>query len=515
MLGVCEDKNYRTIVAAALAHDHLVNSRTPMDVNLAKQLIILIQDMGLRLDRILMDPSTGALGYGIEYGYSVMERLRIAALQGDSMTQLPMLVTPGEEAWKTKEAKVGEGVPEAWGDWRERALHWETLTATTLIQSGADIVVLRHPESLRRVQRTVAALMTHGPRRRRGIGRSIIMALTGLQIYKLLPQTNCKECGFPTCLAFAMKLAAKQAELAACPYVSEAAKGQLEAAAAPPIRLVTISRNGHKLAVGNETVLFRHEKTFYHPPGLFVRVRDTQPLDDVAALAAQVAQYKVDYVGLDLAFDGIAVAERERRSGGVPPCGGGCAQRQSWRLDPDEPQSRRARGRAGRCAGDAAPLLLRRRRQELAGDGRAWPSATGCPWPSPRRAWTNWRSWRSRCRRAGVQDLVLDLEQRGFCRSLAAMTQLRRLALKGGVRDLGFPLMTFPGEGLDDPARRSGAGGTADRQVCRLCRAGPLHAGPGLCRCWCCARTSLPTRRSRSRCSPACTKSTIPRPTRR
>ena len=163
VLGVCEDKNYRTIVAAAMAHGHLVNSRTPMDVNLAKQLIILIRDMGLPLDRIVMDPSTGALGYGIEYGYSVMERLRLAALQGDSMTQQPMLVTPGEEAWKTKEAKVGGGTPAQWGEWRERAIHWETLTATTLIHAGADIVVLRHPESLRRVQRTIVALMSPQP----------------------------------------------------------------------------------------------------------------------------------------------------------------------------------------------------------------------------------------------------------------------------------------------------------------------------------------------------------------
>ncbi len=159
VLGVCEDKNYRTIVAAALANNHLVNSRTPMDVNLAKQLIILIHDMGMPWDRVLMDPSTGALGYGIEYGYSVMERLRIAALQGDSMTQQPMLVTPGEEAWKIKEAKVGDGVPEAWGDWRQRAIHWETLTAVTLIESGAAIVILRHPESVLRVKRTIRALM--------------------------------------------------------------------------------------------------------------------------------------------------------------------------------------------------------------------------------------------------------------------------------------------------------------------------------------------------------------------
>jgi acetyl-CoA decarbonylase/synthase complex subunit delta len=161
VLGVCEDKNYRTIVAAALAHRHLVNARTAMDVNLAKQLNILISDMGLPMERILMDPTTGALGYGMEYGYSVMERLRIAAMQGDSMTQQPMLVTPGEEAWRTKEARAGEGVPEVWGDWAERAINWETLTASTLIESGADIVVLRHPESAKRVRAMINALMNN------------------------------------------------------------------------------------------------------------------------------------------------------------------------------------------------------------------------------------------------------------------------------------------------------------------------------------------------------------------
>ena len=162
VLGLCEDANYRTIVAAAMANDHLVVSRTPMDVNLAKQLVILITDMGMPLERILMDPTTGALGYGIEYGYSVMERLRIAALQGDAMTQLPMMVNPGFEAWKTKEAKVGQGVPDAWGDWKERAVNWETVTAVALVEAGADVVVLRHPESLTRVRGAVDALMTVG-----------------------------------------------------------------------------------------------------------------------------------------------------------------------------------------------------------------------------------------------------------------------------------------------------------------------------------------------------------------
>jgi acetyl-CoA decarbonylase/synthase complex subunit delta len=158
-LGICEDKNYRTIVATAMANGHLITARTAMDVNLAKQLNILISDMGLPMDRVLMDPTTAALGYGIEYGYSVMERLRLAALQGDSMTQLPMIVNPGFEAWKAKEAKVGEGVPTTWGEWRERAITWETLTAVALIESGADIVVLRHPESVKRARLAIDELM--------------------------------------------------------------------------------------------------------------------------------------------------------------------------------------------------------------------------------------------------------------------------------------------------------------------------------------------------------------------
>jgi acetyl-CoA decarbonylase/synthase complex subunit delta len=159
-LGICEEKNYRTIVATAMANGHLVQCRTPMDVNLSKQLNILVSDMGMPNDRIIIDPTTGALGYGIEYGYSVMERLRLAALQGDAMTQQPMIVTPGFEAWKAKESKVGEGVPAAWGNWRERAVHWETLTAIALVESGADILVLRHPESVKRIKAAISELVT-------------------------------------------------------------------------------------------------------------------------------------------------------------------------------------------------------------------------------------------------------------------------------------------------------------------------------------------------------------------
>jgi acetyl-CoA decarbonylase/synthase complex subunit delta len=158
-LGLCEDKNYRTIVAAALANNHLVIASTPIDVNLAKQLNILISDMNMPLDRVLMDPTTGALGYGLEYTYSVMERLRIAALQGDPMVQLPMICFSGEESWRQKESKVGEGVPEAWGDWERRAILWEAITATTLLHAGADIVTLRHPKTIALVKQEIQKLM--------------------------------------------------------------------------------------------------------------------------------------------------------------------------------------------------------------------------------------------------------------------------------------------------------------------------------------------------------------------
>lgn len=159
MLGRCEEGNYRTIVAAAMANGHGVIAATPIDVNLAKQLNILIRDMNLPLDRVLMDPTTGALGYGIEYTYSVMERLRLAALQGDEMTQQPMICFAGGEAWRQKEARSGDGAPPEWGDWRRRAVLWETLTASTLLQSGGDVVVLRHPDSLALVRHNISELM--------------------------------------------------------------------------------------------------------------------------------------------------------------------------------------------------------------------------------------------------------------------------------------------------------------------------------------------------------------------
>jgi len=159
-LGNCLEKNYRTIAAACIADGHVAIAKTPIEINLAKQLNILISDIGLAHDSIIMDPTTGALGYGLEYSYSVMERLRLAALQGDKMTAMPMICTVGEEAWRQKEAKFREGVPQNWGNRDERAIVWEQLTASTLINAGANIVVLRHPRSVELVKATIAKLMS-------------------------------------------------------------------------------------------------------------------------------------------------------------------------------------------------------------------------------------------------------------------------------------------------------------------------------------------------------------------
>ena len=134
------------------------------------------------------------------------------------------------------------------------------------------------------------------------------MALSGIQIYKLLPQTNCKDCGFPTCLAFAMKLAAKQVELAACPHVSEEAKAQLSEASAPPVRLVTLKSDGHEVKAGNEVVMFRHEKTFYNKARA-VRPRTRRSGGQTRSKPEWLTadRIHVNYVGMDLTLDGFAV----------------------------------------------------------------------------------------------------------------------------------------------------------------------------------------------------------------
>ena len=133
------------------------------------------------------------------------------------------------------------------------------------------------------------------------------MALSGLDIYKHLPKTNCKECGFPTCLAFAMQLAAKKVDLKKCPHITEASKAALESASRPPIKLITLGADEEKLEVGNETVMFRHEETFYHPTGIGFLVEDTEDPKVVDEKLSQINKLKFERVGQEIKVNLVAL----------------------------------------------------------------------------------------------------------------------------------------------------------------------------------------------------------------
>ena len=139
------------------------------------------------------------------------------------------------------------------------------------------------------------------------------MALKALDIYKLLPKKNCKECGDPTCLTFAMKLAGGKADVDLCPYLDEQAKSVLGATTRPPIRLVKVGVGERSFKIGEETVLYRHEKTFYHPPGIVFLVSDTQTAAEIAAVTRRVRDETFTRVGTDLRFSGIAIKETRGR----------------------------------------------------------------------------------------------------------------------------------------------------------------------------------------------------------
>jgi acetyl-CoA decarbonylase/synthase, CODH/ACS complex subunit gamma len=274
------------------------------------------------------------------------------------------------------------------------------------------------------------------------------MALSGIQIYKLLPQTNCKECGFPTCLAFAMKLAAKQVELSACPYVTPEAKVQLAESAAPPIRLVTLKSDGYEAKAGNEVVLFRHEKTFYNRPGIFIRVYDNQPVESIKAVISEANAYAVNYVGMDLTVDGFAVASMT----GNPDAFTTAVQ--AVRSVSKKPVILMTRDVAIARAGLKAlqgetPLIY-------GADAKNWEAFADLAVESKAAlgiiasSLAEMAELTEKYKSKGVEDLVIDPGGRDLGTGLALGTTIRRLAIKKNFRALGFPVITFPGD-VGDP----------------------------------------------------------------
>ncbi len=159
LVGIGEPDNYKTLVVACMADGHVVIAEAPIDVNIQKQLTILMTEMGLPPERIVMHPGTATLGYGIEYEYSIMERIRLAGLQGDKMLAQPVITLIGDEAWKTKEARLSSDDMPEWGEAASRGPAWETATATAFLMAGSDIVALVHPEAVRSTQRMIEELV--------------------------------------------------------------------------------------------------------------------------------------------------------------------------------------------------------------------------------------------------------------------------------------------------------------------------------------------------------------------
>ncbi|MCX7017552.1 MAG: acetyl-CoA decarbonylase/synthase complex subunit gamma [Candidatus Sumerlaeota bacterium] len=276
------------------------------------------------------------------------------------------------------------------------------------------------------------------------------MALAGLQIQKLLPKTNCKECGSNTCLAFAMKLAAKKTELSECPYVSEEAKAILAAESEPPIRTVTLGSGESVFQAGGETVMFRHEKTFVNATGIGLAIPDTLADADIDRQVKEFAEYRIERVGEILRPDAVSVAMcsgSERRLLAVLERVAGLWPRAiAVRTDDDSALAAAAvklRGRKPLLA-SAVPATAERLVKLARETGSALAIAADNI--------DDLADMATRIRDSGFKDLFLELRAGSLCERLQNNIILRRIALKAGNKALGFPMLSYvsTGDAMDD-----------------------------------------------------------------
>jgi len=158
LIGSATEDNYKTLAATAIADGHNVIGESPIDINICKQVNILLSDMGFPTDKIVIFTTNGALGYGIEYAYSIMERTRLASLGGDKMMAMPIIANIGPETQRAKEVKVSEADEPSWGDQEERGIGWETTTAVAYLQAGADILTMANPRAIGYMQNYIARM---------------------------------------------------------------------------------------------------------------------------------------------------------------------------------------------------------------------------------------------------------------------------------------------------------------------------------------------------------------------
>lgn len=272
------------------------------------------------------------------------------------------------------------------------------------------------------------------------------MALTGLDIYKHLPKTNCGKCGSPTCLAFAMKLAAKKASLEECPTVSESAKQALAAASEPPIRTVILGSPENKLEVGGETVLYRHDKTFYHPTGLGVLIADNLPAAELDAKLKKFNQLVFDRVGQQVRTEIIALKNSSgKKEDFLAALNKILSQTKAVLIlisDNIETLEEALKLAAGR-----RPLIYAANAgnyEAMAGLAKKYNTALAVRG----KDLDELAMLAQKISALGVKDLILDTPDREGAKVLGTLTQIRRLALKKNFRPLGYPVLTFT-EGAD------------------------------------------------------------------
>jgi len=265
------------------------------------------------------------------------------------------------------------------------------------------------------------------------------MALKALDIYKLLPKKNCKECGDPTCLTFAMKLAGGKADVDLCPYLDEQAKTVLGATTRPPIRLVKVGVGERSFKVGEETVLYRHEKTFYHPPGIIFRVTDTQAVEEIAAVTRRVKNEIFTRVGSDLRFNGIAI---ENSSGSPESFARAVAavEKEEAHLPPILISRNPAAFPAALVHCGSYRPLLHAATEENFKEMCALARQHGCPLVIMAATLEGLVRLVKDCTAEGVQDLVMDLAPESLEDFITRSTAVRQLSITRQVPELGYPV---------------------------------------------------------------------------
>ncbi|HMK15902.1 MAG TPA: acetyl-CoA decarbonylase/synthase complex subunit gamma, partial [Methanomicrobiales archaeon] len=264
------------------------------------------------------------------------------------------------------------------------------------------------------------------------------MALKALDIYKMLPKKNCKECGYPTCLTFAMKLAAGKADAESCPSLDETTKNLLRGATRPPIRLVKLGVGERSVPVGDEIVLFRHEKAFYHPPGIFFSVSDRWERDRIVAAARRVMEEVFPRVGENLRFSGLAIRNDSRDPGAFGRAVAAVEEEAEFPevLISDSPAALEA-GLA-RC-GNYHPLIHAAMKENHAGFA-ALAKRFGCPLVVRSGDLAELAGLAKACTDLGVKHLVLDPAPGNLGEFITRSTAIRKKAIDRSEPDLGYPV---------------------------------------------------------------------------